>query len=80
MKRLLKSDVFAAEENSNKNEFNFADIADILNQIEELQKYNVAIRKEDGELQLNVGESVYKIELQADRYPRRRLTKIATLT
>lgn len=60
-----------------KNDLTFRDIIDILNQIEELQKYNISLVKSDGALHLSVGDSIYEIGKPSDdRYPRRRLRKL----
>jgi hypothetical protein len=83
MKRLLKavsppSEIETADKD-NKYDFTYVDLVDILRQIEELKNYNVAVRMEEGMLQLAVGDSIYEIsEVKSKRYPRRRLRKLET--
>lgn len=60
-----------------KSDLNFKDVIDILNQIDELQKYNISLSKVDGSLRLSVGDSVYEIgKPSSDHYPRRKLRKL----
>ncbi len=68
----------AEAKNREKNMLTFSDLVDIINQIEELSKYNAAIKKDDdGRVLLAVGDSVYQIsEPREKSYPRRRLTKL----
>jgi len=81
IKRLLKN-VTASTGNSadsnNKFDFSFTDLADILNQLDEL-KQNVAVKNDEGKLLLAVGDSIYEItDPNSHRYPRRRLNKRET--
>lgn len=84
MKRLLKADsppteITTDKEKNTKNKFTYIDVVDILNQIEELSDYNVAMKIEDGSLLLAVGDSVYEIsKVREERYPQRKLTKLET--
>ena len=80
MKRLLKKVTAKSEHtdtNDKKGMFTATDLVDILQQIEELSKFNVAIKIEDGSLLLGVGDSVYEISVAKEkRYPRRILKKL----
>ena len=86
MKKLVKSltppsEITYADEDNTQHKFDFSstDLVDILQQIEELKNFNIAIRIEDGHLQLAVGDSIYEIsEIRDQRYPRRRLRKLET--
>ena len=60
-----------------KNKLNFMDVVGILNQLEELKNYNIAVYNEDGNLLLEVGESTYQVSgVISNHYPRRRLRKL----
>ena len=80
MKRLLKrvtAKSEPADTNDKKGMFTATDLVDILQQIEELSKCNVAIKIEDGSLLLGVGDSIYEISVVKEkRYPRRVLKKL----
>jgi len=87
MKKLLKksttapTEIHTSDENKKsdkiKCEFTFIDIVDILQQLEELKNYNIAIKVDDGRLLLAVGDVVYEIsEKRSQRYPARSLRKL----
>jgi hypothetical protein len=86
MKKLLKAnsppseiDTADKDEKKSKHDFTYTDLVDILRQIEELKNYNIAIRIEEGMLQLAISDAVYEIsEAKDKRYPRRRLRKLDT--
>ena len=85
MKKLLKQDrapsevTTTDEPDKKKSGFTCNDLVDILQQIEELNDYNIAIKNEDGVLLLAVGDSVYEIsKIRENRYPRRALRKLET--
>ena len=81
MKKLLKSNVPTSKICANaENNFSSIDIADIIQQIEELKNYNVAVKRDDeGRLLLAVGDSIYEIsEINKKRYPRRAVRKLET--
>ena len=66
-----------SQDGQTRNGFSPTEIVDILQQIEELNDYNIAIRIVDGGLRLGVGDSIYEISPRKEgRYPRRRLRKI----
>jgi ribosomal protein S17 len=69
----------AEAESKDKNRLTFGDVVDIISQVEEFSKFNVAIRNDDGRVLLAVGDSVYEIgKVMDNRYPRRRLSKLET--
>jgi len=75
----IPSEPQAAKRTENKNAFTHYCIVDILNQLEELSDYNIAIKKDDGRCLLTVGDVVYEIsEIISKSYPRRRLRKLDT--
>ena len=77
MKRLLKNIRATSECDEDKTNLSLVDLVDVLNQIEELKNYNIAIRNEDGAIQLAVGDSRYELSgIIEKRYPRRRLHKM----
>jgi len=77
MKRLLKNIRATSECDEDKTNLSLVDLVDVLNQIEELKNYNIAIRNEDGAIQLAVGDSRYELSrIIEKRHPRRRLHKM----
>jgi hypothetical protein len=84
MKRLVKGSVtdkiHVAENAEHENEvtFGITDLVDIMHQIEELNAFNIAARNHEGTLQLQVGDSIYEIDVHRTdkRYPRRRVRKV----
>ena len=68
-----------APEKKSKNGFTPTDLVDILQQLDELRDYSLAINIEDGVLILSVGDSRYEVQnSRKGRYPRRRLRKLET--
>ena len=81
MKKLIKQTAqqlgkVDGKKETNKNQLSYTDFVDLLQQLEEMKNYNVAIKNDDGILKLTVGDSVYKISKIDHGYPKRRLTKL----
>ena len=63
--------------NEDENNLNFMDIVGILNQLDELKNYNIAVYEDSGNLMLEVGESTYQISnVIRNHFPRRRLRRL----
>ena len=73
------NDTNNSDTDKNKNVFNYVDLVNILEQINELSDFNIGISTHDSILRLTVGDSVYEISDRTNKqYPRRRLRKLET--
>jgi len=83
MKKLLKQSARQLDEAYGENskvktetDLTYLDLVNVLEQLEELKKFNIAVKTDDGILKLIVGDSVYEIKKAKDQYPQVRLHKL----